>query len=168
MYIYIYIYMDFVRHFSLLLFSCFMFFMLGCDIHTHAHAQDKFVEHTCEATLYSWKFVELVRAGVWAWISQLIDILLSHAYRQHSWGPRCKPQTDYKLHENEKGNCIPDVRSTPLKRERRIVHHLFISFSRTKQRTHDRQSECALMYICIYVSLSLSIYMYIYMLYVYM
>ena len=34
---------------------------------------------------------------------------LSYAYRQRSWGPRCKPQTDYKLHEEEEGNCIPYV-----------------------------------------------------------
>ena len=44
-----------------------------------------------------------------------------YAYRQRSWGPRCKPQTDYKPHEEEKGDCIPYVRSIPVKRERRII-----------------------------------------------
>ena len=38
-----------------------------------------------------------------------------------SWGPRCKPQTDYKPREGEKRDCIPYVRSMPVKRERRIV-----------------------------------------------
>ena len=45
----------------------------------------------------------------------------SYAYRQRSWGPRCKPQTDHKLHEDEKGNCALYVRSIPVKRERRII-----------------------------------------------
>ena len=34
---------------------------------------------------------------------------------------KCKPQTDYKPREGEKRDCIPYVRSMPVKRERRIV-----------------------------------------------
>ena len=51
----------------------------------------------------------------------VVFVVSSYAYRQRSWGPRCKPQADYKLHEEEKGNCILYVCSIPVKQERQII-----------------------------------------------
>ena len=55
---------------------------------------------------------------VWSYIMTVITniVVPPYAYR-HTWGPRCQPQTDCKLHEEETGNCIPYVRRTPVKRE---------------------------------------------------
>ena len=46
----------------------------------------------------------------------------------------CKPQTDYKLHEEEQGDCIPHVRSIPVKRERRIIARPSLPESSTEHR----------------------------------
>ena len=52
------------------------------------------------------------------------NVLLFSPLCMRSWGPRCKPQMDYKMHEEEGDICIPYVRSIPVKRERRIIARL--------------------------------------------
>ena len=38
--------------------------------------------------------------------SVLCMCCLPYAYRQRPWGPRCKPPTDYRPHEEEEDDCI--------------------------------------------------------------
>ena len=53
--------------------------------------------------------------------AMLIFSIVLYSYGQRTWGPRCKPQTDYRLHKEVKGDCIPCARSIPLKREARSI-----------------------------------------------
>ena len=63
--------------------------------------------------------------GICVALSLSLSLSLSlNSYRQRSWGPRCKPQTDYEPREEETGDCVLYVRSMPAKRERRMLARL--------------------------------------------